>query len=145
MKKQLLVIPVLLLALSHINAKVKLPSILASHMVLQQNSVVKLWGWSDKSGVVKIKTSWSAKLYVANISETGKWTVDISTSSAGGPYNIILMMGIDLALMMFIWEKCGFVPDNQTWKCLLKDSMVNRLSTLLRLLLMQTKIFRLDF
>lgn len=57
MKKQLLVIPVLLLALSHINAKVKLPSILASHMVLQQNSVVKLWGWSDKSGVVKIKTS----------------------------------------------------------------------------------------
>ena len=98
MKKQLLVIPVLLLALSHINAKVKLPSILASHMVLQQNSVVKLWGWSDKSGVVKIKTSWSAKLYVANISETGKWTVDISTSSAGGPYNIIFDDGDRLSI-----------------------------------------------
>lgn len=98
MKKLQLVILALLLAISHINAKVKLPSILASHMVLQQNSVVKLWGWSDKSGEVKIKTSWSDKLYVANISETGKWAVNISTSSAGGPYNIMFDDGDRLSV-----------------------------------------------
>lgn len=111
MKKLQLVILALLLAISHVNAKVKLPSIIASHMVLQQNSIAKLWGWSNNSGEVKIKTSWSDKIYVSSISERGKWEVDILTPSAGGPYNIMFDDGdklfIDDVYLGEVWLCSG--------------------------------------
>ena len=111
MKKLLLINIIIFFTISHVNAKVKLPSILASHMVLQQNSVVKLWGWSDKSGEVTIKTSWSDEIYVSNISSGGKWEVDILTPSAGGPYNIMFDDGdklyIDDVYLGEVWFCSG--------------------------------------
>lgn len=111
MKKILLINIIIFFTILHVNAKVKLPSILASHMVLQQNSVVKLWGWSDKSGEVKIKTSWSDEIYVSNISFGGKWKVDILTPSAGGPYNIMFDDGdklfIDDVYLGEVWLCSG--------------------------------------
>ena len=39
----------LMLAMTGVQAKVRLPHILSDNMILQQNSEVRLWGW-DKPG-----------------------------------------------------------------------------------------------
>ncbi|MFM1793713.1 MAG: hypothetical protein RL642_98 [Bacteroidota bacterium] len=39
-------------------AEVRLPAVLGSHMVLQQQSKVKLWGWSAPAEKITIKVSW---------------------------------------------------------------------------------------
>lgn len=69
-------------------AKVKLPSILADHMVLQQQGKVKLWGTSDRKGKLDVTTSWNSQTYQVSISSDGKWEVLIETGKAGGPYQI---------------------------------------------------------
>ena len=91
----------------------------------------QLWGWSDKSGEVKIKTSWSDKIYVSSISERGKWEVDILTPSAGGPYNIMFDDGdklfIDDVYLGEVWLCSGQsnmeMPVKGLYGCLLYTSL----------------------
>lgn len=45
-------------ASTFVKAKVQLPSILSSNMVLQQHTNVKLWGKAQKNSPITIKTSW---------------------------------------------------------------------------------------
>ena len=47
MKKHFLLLILSLLFLPLAQGKVKLPAMMGDHMVLQQNSSVKLWGWAD--------------------------------------------------------------------------------------------------
>ena len=42
-------------------AKVELPEIIGSDMVLQQNAQCRLWGWADPRATVRIETSWGAE------------------------------------------------------------------------------------
>lgn len=49
----------LLLGVPALQAKVELPSVLASNMVLQQETSVKLWGKAKPSAQLTIKTSWN--------------------------------------------------------------------------------------
>ena len=42
--------------------KVKLPATIGNHMVLQQNSKVKIWGWSDGKKV-SVTPEWNNKVY----------------------------------------------------------------------------------
>ena len=72
------------------SAAVRLPSILGSHMVLQQNSEVKLWGWCSPAEKVTIKTSWDTITYRTNGESSAKWLQKIKTPAAGGPYTITI-------------------------------------------------------
>ncbi len=47
MKKHFLIFTLSLLFFSLAQGKVRLPVMMGDHMVLQQNSSVKLWGWAD--------------------------------------------------------------------------------------------------
>lgn len=47
MKKHFLIFTISLLFSRLHKAKWKLPAMMGDHMVLQQNSSVKLWGWAD--------------------------------------------------------------------------------------------------
>ncbi|WP_346696167.1 sialate O-acetylesterase [Barnesiella viscericola] len=67
--------------------EIKLPSILGNHMVLQQQSTVKLWGKSNQKQI-KIQTSWDHQTYQAKTNPSGDWEIEIKTGSAGGPYTI---------------------------------------------------------
>ena len=69
-------------------AEVRLPAIIGDHMVLQQNSKVKLWGWADPAEEVKVKASWDTTTYKVKASSGGRWILTINTPSSGGPYNI---------------------------------------------------------
>jgi len=44
-------------------ANIRLPAVIGSHMVLQQNSQVSIWGWCDVSEQIKLKTSWDRQKY----------------------------------------------------------------------------------
>lgn len=82
-----------------LQAKVKLPSVLADNMVLQQKTDAALWGTAEPGRKVSVKTSWNKKKTVTTADpETGKWLVRVATPEAGGPYEISISDGDRLTL-----------------------------------------------
>ncbi|MCC9135575.1 sialate O-acetylesterase [Pontibacter silvestris] len=67
-------------------ANIKLPALLADHMVLQQQADVALWGWADPGETVEVIGSWNNKKVKATADAQGNWQLKVSTSKAGGPY-----------------------------------------------------------
>jgi sialate O-acetylesterase len=68
--------------------QIKLPPVINSNMVLQQKSRVALWGEGPINTEVIVKTSWNNKQYRTKSNQYGKWKILVSTSKAGGPYEI---------------------------------------------------------
>ena len=69
-------------------AKVRLPSLLASGMVLQQQSVVNVWGWASPGEKVTITASWLVERPSTVAGSSGKWLLRIPTGTAGGPHTL---------------------------------------------------------
>ncbi len=76
------------LSFSVSGATIKLPSIICSNMVLQQNNSVPLWGEGNPNEKFSIFTSWNEEKYHVTIGSDGNWQVNVQTSNAGGPYQI---------------------------------------------------------
>ena len=72
--------------------KIILPSVFSDNMVLQQNSQVAIWGWSDPGETVKIIASWNLNdtIKVKSNNSSG-WSTSIKTIGAGGPYSIQIL------------------------------------------------------
>ena len=90
MKKQLLMISLFCFATIASKANVRLPNIIGSHMVLQQKSTVKLWGWSAPTENITIKVSWDTTTYKVVAGRDAKWITSIKTPEAGGSYSITI-------------------------------------------------------
>jgi sialate O-acetylesterase len=89
MKKALLI--VLLLPVSiFCKAIIRLPAVIGSNMVLQQQSNVKLWGWSGAGEKIAITTSWNNKTDSVTGTRDANWQVTVQTPAAGGPYTITI-------------------------------------------------------
>lgn len=56
----------------------KLPSLFADNMILQQNSTTPFWGWSIPGTKINIRTSWGEEVS-AIATEDGKWMVNVIT------------------------------------------------------------------
>ncbi len=69
-------------------AKIELPTIFSSNMVLQRTSEVKLWGWASPSEVFQLVTGWDNKTIEVKTGNDAKWSLTIKTPEAGGPYSI---------------------------------------------------------
>lgn len=92
MKRILIILFVLIAFNSALFAKIILPSVFADNMVLQQNSTVALWGWSDPGETVKIVAGWNEKDTIkVKADNSSKWTTSIKTIGAGGPYSIRIL------------------------------------------------------
>ena len=92
MKRILIILFVLFAFNANMFAKIILPSVFADHMVLQQNSKVAIWGWSDPGETVKIVTSWNSKDTVkVKADNSSAWKTTIKTIGAGGPYSIRIL------------------------------------------------------
>ncbi len=74
----------------HIFGKIRLPAVIASNMVLQQQSTVTLWGWADPGEKIIITTSWNNAVDSVVTTGDAKWKIKINTPAAGGPYTITL-------------------------------------------------------
>ncbi len=105
----------LVLSTLNIFSAIRLPSVLGSHMVLQQKSDVKLWGWCGPSEKVIIKTSWDTITYKTTGGSSAKWVQKIKTPSAGGPYSITINETTILEDVMIgeIWLCSG--QSNMEW------------------------------
>lgn len=91
-----------------LHAKVKLPSILANNMVLQQLTEVKLWGAANPNVKVKIFTSWDKKSYALVTDEKGNWMQKIKTPMAGGPFEITFNDGEKMTLSNILFGEVWF-------------------------------------
>ncbi len=91
MRKYLLSITFLFaITFSYVEAEVRLPAIIGNHMVLQQKSDVKLWGWCDPSEKIKITSGWNNGIDSTIGNADGKWMLTMKTPEAGGPYTLTI-------------------------------------------------------
>ncbi len=89
----LFVVLVLFFVHGMVLAKVRMPSVFTDNMVLQQNSKVRIWGWAEEQSNVSVSTSWDHKSYTARSGKDGKWSIEIGTPAAGGPYKVTISDG----------------------------------------------------
>src|SRR5688572_18396348 len=91
--RRLLFLPIFLVNIfctSKLFAIIRLPPVISSNMVLQQNSQAALWGWASPSERFVIISSWKTTVDSVTAFNSGKWKVKISTAPAGGPYSITI-------------------------------------------------------
>jgi len=93
MKKTALVLLVSIITLTSLQlvcAKVKLPAIVSSNMVLQRNTTIKLWGWADANEKITIKTSWLKADISIQADAEGNWMIDAKTTDSKEPQTITI-------------------------------------------------------
>jgi len=88
---------------------VKLPAIFTDNLVLQQQTKVAIWGWSDPGKKITVIPSWDKNKYTSVTDTSGKWKLKISTPVAGGPYEIIISDGKS--------KKINNVLIGEVWLC----------------------------
>ncbi len=69
-----------------VSAAVTLPAVLSSHMVLQREQPIHLWGWADPQETVSLEFQAAQRSTVAN--RKGRWDVYLPPQAAGGPYTL---------------------------------------------------------
>lgn len=71
---------IILFVASFATAEVKLPSVIGSHMVLQRDEPVPIWGWAEKTEEVTV--IFAGKTYSTQADCTGNWKVELEPSKA---------------------------------------------------------------
>ena len=69
-----------------VRAEVKLPAIISDHAVLQRDTSVPIWGWADKGEEITVTIAGQSQSTKAG--EEGKWRLNLTHLSAGGPYTL---------------------------------------------------------
>jgi len=90
-------------------ANIRLPAIIGSHMVLEQKSKVTIWGWCEPGEKVQLKAGWDTATYSTTGSWAAKWSIQLQTPAAGGPYNISINGNNSIVL--------GDVMIGEVWVC----------------------------
>ena len=85
MNKALLIVAAFLCA-SLAEAKVSLPQLFQSGMVLQRGKAIPVWGKADAGESVTIL--FNKKQYTTTADTNGKWRIDLPKMKAGGPYDL---------------------------------------------------------
>lgn len=92
-------------------ADIQLPAIIGSHMVLQQNSGCKLWGWANPAEKISISGSWDTTNYHTVADGNGKWLITVKTPKAGGPFTVSLngnnQLLLEDVLIGEVWDCSG--------------------------------------
>ena len=80
-----------LLATSRVSADVKLPSVFASHMVVQRDMPLTIWGWADAGESVTV--SFGEKTASAKADDKGNWKVSLPKSEANAKGQTMTVKG----------------------------------------------------
>lgn len=96
-------------ALGRAKAEVTLPSILASHMVLQRSEPVHIWGWAAPAEEVHVSFRGESRIVIADSLED--WEVYFSPGEAGGPFSLTIQgsntITLDDILVGDVWIASG--------------------------------------
>ncbi|MGL5273116.1 MAG: sialate O-acetylesterase, partial [Phocaeicola sp.] len=72
-------------------SQLELSAIFSNGMVLQQNSSVKIWGWSNAGDEISVCADWNVSDTVkARVDNAGRWECELRTIKSGGPYNVTI-------------------------------------------------------
>ena len=66
------------------NAKLQLPQLFQSGMVLQRGKPIPVWGTANANENIVIR--WQKKEYTTTADSQGQWRIDLPKTKAGGPY-----------------------------------------------------------
>jgi len=103
--------------LSFSKANIVLPSIFSDHMVLQQNQMVKIWGWGKPGENIIVTTSWDNVETKTIANNQANWILTIKTPNAGGPFMITIKgyntIVINDVLVGEVWVCSG--QSNMEW------------------------------
>jgi len=80
-----------LLSIPAAQAGLRLPAVIADHMVLQQQQPDPIWGW-DNPGT-RITVSFAGKTYAATAGEDGKWMVNLEAQAANANPQTLTVAG----------------------------------------------------
>jgi sialate O-acetylesterase len=78
----------LMIVSGSISAKVVVPKFFSSHMVLQRNAPITIYGWAAVGKTVKISFNNQNVATIANAS--GEWSIDLQEQKAGGPFTMTI-------------------------------------------------------
>jgi sialate O-acetylesterase len=131
MKRTLSAACVLILACP-LRADIKLPAVLGSHMVLQQNSEARLWGWGRPGEKVLISTSWSTLPAEAITDALGRWRAAVKTPAADHKPHTLSFKGdnevtIDNILFGEVWVCSG--QSNMEWPVIASENAEQELKS----------------
>ncbi|MBB6145983.1 sialate O-acetylesterase [Silvibacterium bohemicum] len=100
---------VLVIAPFQAQSEVTLPNLLSSHMVVQRNRPIHLWGWSDPGE--KITATMNSATATAAADGLGHWSLYLPPEKAGGPYQITIAgtnrIVLDDVLVGDVWFASG--------------------------------------
>jgi len=113
---------VALLASSRAHADVKVPSVFASHMVVQRDKPVTVWGWADKGESVTV--SFGGKEATAKADDKGNWKVALPKFAANARGQTMTIKGnntleLDDVLIGDVWLGSG--QSNMEWSLAASD------------------------
>ena len=93
------------------SSDLRLPAIIAEHMVLQQTFEAPLWGWAKAGDTVTVTTSWDGRSYHPVTDAKGKWMCKVPTPKAGGPFSLTFeadtLIEIEDVLIGEVWVCSG--------------------------------------
>ncbi len=91
------------------NCEVKLPGLLSSHMVLQRDRPIHVWGWSDPGEKITVELHGVSRSATGN--SMGVWSVYLPPETAGGPYSLTVSANnkivLDDVLIGDVWFASG--------------------------------------
>ena len=65
----------------------KLPALFSDHMILQQGTACRVWGWAPNGTGVTVQINGQTAKAVA---KAGRWQVHLPALEAGGPYRLTI-------------------------------------------------------
>ncbi len=72
-------------------AQITLPKVLSSHMVVQRDLPVHVWGLADSNQAVTV--SFRGESRTAHADRLGRWSIYLSPGAAGGPFDLTVQGG----------------------------------------------------
>lgn len=97
-------------------ADVRLPHVFGSHMVLQRDCPIPVWGWADPGEPVQVRLA-EGRAVQAKADNAGKWRVTLPAMPAGGPFTMVVSghnrLVLDDVLVGEVWVCSG--QSNMEW------------------------------
>ena len=104
--KKALILLFALVGASVADAKVVLPQLFQSGMVLQRGKSIPVWGQADAGETVSV--TFKKKTYTTTAGADGSWRVDLPQQKAGGPFQLTVNdLVIDNCLIGDVWLLSG--------------------------------------
>ena len=104
--KKLFLICATLFCLTNAEAKITMPQLFQSGMVMQRGKTIPVWGKADAGETVTIR--FNKKQYQTTADANGRWRVDLPKMKAGGPYEMTVNeQTIDNIMIGDVWLLSG--------------------------------------